>query len=249
LFLIDHNSGVARAIGILAALNAWMLPAYCAEPAQIIPRATVALDSPAYVDMPIWLHVKLPRGMEAIRYPYVLGLAGFGCNQVEVRRNGKLLSVRPELSRSHGIFSMLGEICGSYPSASTRYAGHLPLHLIYRFTEPGTYEVRFTQWTQPWDAVTETSVRSRSKWTAIEVLPSRPGQRAAWLGSVREHLPSEPGEILSDTLPSVLGVADEASFAIVSGYLEHPDPSVRQLAEHGLDYWPEKDNGKRTRQR
>lgn len=52
--------------------------------------ATVSLDAPAYTDMPVWLKIDLPfEG--AVGYPSDLGPAGFGCNMVEVRRNGQRL--------------------------------------------------------------------------------------------------------------------------------------------------------------
>ena len=60
----------------------------------------------------------------------------------------------------------------------------------------------------------------------------------AWL-SLRERPPSDPAELLADTLPSVFGVPDDASFEILAGYLYHPDATVRRFAMDGLSYWPE----------
>jgi hypothetical protein len=50
----------------------------------------------------------------------------------------------------------------------------------------------------------------------------------------------EAADLLTDTLPSLLGLPDEASFEILAGYLYHPDPSVRWYAMYGLSYWPER---------
>ena len=49
----------------------------------------------------------------------------------------------------------------------------------------------------------------------------------------------DAAELLTDTLPSLLGVPDDASFQILAGYLYHPDASVRRYEMDGLSYWPE----------
>jgi hypothetical protein len=54
-------------------------------------KTSISLAQPAYTDMPIWLKVDLVFGLGHVAYPYLTGPAGFGCNQVEVRRDGKLL--------------------------------------------------------------------------------------------------------------------------------------------------------------
>jgi len=46
-------------------------------------------------------------------------------------------------------------------------------------------------------------------------------------------------ELLTDILPSLLGVPDDASFDILAGYLYHSDDSVQRYALDGLSYWPE----------
>jgi hypothetical protein len=48
-----------------------------------------------------------------------------------------------------------------------------------------------------------------------------------------------PTELLTDILPSLLGVPDDVSFEILSGYLYHPEATVRRYAMDGLSYWPE----------
>jgi hypothetical protein len=54
-------------------------------------KATVSLAAPAYTDMPVWLKVETRLGLGRVMYPSAIGPAGFGCNQVEVRRDGKNL--------------------------------------------------------------------------------------------------------------------------------------------------------------
>jgi hypothetical protein len=78
----------------------------------------------------------------------------------------------------------------------------------------------------------------RSEWTPIKVLPAKPNQRAGWLKTLRDHPPSDPAELLTDTLPSLLGVPDDASFDILAGYVYHSNASVQRYALLGLSYWP-----------
>jgi hypothetical protein len=58
-------------------------------------ETTISLAEPAYVGMPVWLNVERRQGLGHILYPSLLGPAGFGCDQVEVRRDGKLLPQLP----------------------------------------------------------------------------------------------------------------------------------------------------------
>ena len=203
-------------------------------------KTTISLEQPAYTDMPVWLKADLPLDSGTIRYPSALGRAGFGCDEVEVRREGKLLAPQPgsDWMRHGMMFS--GNICGSSaPAGASNHTGRLPLHLLYRFEKPGTYEVRLTEWGSPPGFGPQGDFRARSEWTPIEVLPSQPKQRAEWLEAVRARVPADAAELLTDTLPSLLGAPDDVSFEIVAGYLYHPDGSVRRYAMKGLYYWPE----------
>jgi hypothetical protein len=203
-------------------------------------KTTVSLEQPAYTGMPVWLKADLPLDSGAIQYPYYLGPAGFGCNEVEVRREGKLLTPMPGSSWMQSGFGGGGAICGSYSAAfASKHLGRLPLHLLYRFDAPGTYEVRLTLLGDPPGFGPPGDIRGRSEWTPIEVLPSRPNQRAQWLEALRARPPEDTAEVLTDTLPSVLGAPDDASFDILTGYLYHPDVFVRRYATNGLNYWPE----------
>jgi len=108
-------------------------------------------------------------------------------------------------------------------------AGRVPFHLLYRFDRPGQYEVRFTQ--LGGDAQT---IRERSAWTTIKVLPASPSRRADWLRSMEKMAPDEPVELLSDFLPSLLGYGDANSLPLLVGYLYHADDSVRRFVKNGL---------------
>ena len=203
-------------------------------------KTTISLEQPAYTGMPVWLKADLPLGSGPIWYPYVLGPAGFGCNQVEVRREGKLLTPTPGSDWMRHGSGGSGNICGSYRVGSAlTHIGRLPLHLLYRFDAPGTYEVRLSVWGSPVGFGPQTELRARSEWTPIEVFPSQPKQRAQWLEAMRARAPVDAAEVLSDTLPSLLGAPDDISFEILTGYLYHPDLSVRRYAIQGLYYWPE----------
>jgi hypothetical protein len=203
-------------------------------------KTTISLEQPAYTGMPVWLKAELPLDSSVIRYPYYLGPAGFGCNEVEVRREGKLLTPTPGSDWTRHGFGGSGNACGSYGAAlPSKRVGRLPLHLLYRFDAPGTYEVRLTVWGSPVGFPRRGDFRARSEWTPIEVLPSQPKQRAEWLEAVRARAPADAAEVLTDTLPSLLGAPDDISFEIVAGYLYHPDLSVRRYARNGLYYWPE----------
>jgi hypothetical protein len=205
------------------------------------PKMTILLDRPAYTDMPVWLKVEFRSELwGGIRYPSLLGPAGFGCNQVEVRRDGKLLTRLPGSNWNRGQMNFSGPPCGTYVTTPRGFENRLPLHLLYRFDEPGAYEVRFTSRDMEFD-VTASKIQFQSEWTPIEVLPANHYQRAQWLEDVRSKHPMDSAELLSDVLPSVLGLPDEASLDIVRSYLDHPDENVRRFAENGLYYWPEAD--------
>jgi hypothetical protein len=209
-------------------------------------QTTVSLDGPAYTDMPVWLKIALPFEFTgSIRYPFISGQAGFGCNRVEVRRNGQMLPLLPGSHWGRYGIVIAGNICGSYAPAGGKQADRLPLHLLYRLDVPGIYEVRYTLRGVPAGAtVPEAGFRVRSEWTPIEVLAARPGQRPAWLRSLwlrslQDRTPGDASELLTDTLPSLLGIADDASFDVLAGYLYHPDAGVQRYASDGLSYWPE----------
>jgi hypothetical protein len=189
--------------------------------------------------MPVWLKVELPYEFGTVTYPYILGPGGIGCNMVEVRRNGQMLPLLPgsNWARFHPFGP--GNICSSY-SPPNEKADRLPLHLLYRFDAPGIYEVRYSLNSSPVGFyVSRAEVRADSEWTPIEVRAAKSDQRSEWLRSLRNQAPSDPTDLLTDILPSLLGVPDDASFDILAGYLYHPNISVQGYALEGLSYWPE----------
>jgi hypothetical protein len=198
--------------------------------------ATLSLESPARVGMPVWLKLKAPYNRDSgIRYPFMIFPASFGCNEVEVRRNGVLLPRISDVGKQafRGI-AISGPICGSLGFRTVpHFKDRFPLHLQYRFDQPGTYEVRLTR-QQPYfgesPAVTQ--------WTKIEILPADVTARKEWLSDTSAHAPNDTADLLTDFLPSILGNPDEESLLALRPYLYHPDRLVREYAMYGLTYWP-----------
>jgi len=202
-------------------------------------KTTVSLAEPAYVNMPVWLKVETRFGLGRVSYPSPIGPAGFGCNQVEVRRDGKLLPVLPGSNWMKYGGSFSGPPCGSYAfPAGDRKEGRLPLHLLYRFDLPGVYEVRYVARDRAIGPATS-QIRAQSDWTPIEILPSTPDQRKEFLDAMSRRTTTDAAAIVTDILPNILGFPDDASFDLVARYLYHPFPAVHRYASDGLAYWPE----------
>jgi hypothetical protein len=191
-------------------------------------RPKLSLEGVARVGGPVWIRVELPYGFGAIAYPGGDPPLDFGCNQVELRRNGTPLKRTSLVSR--GGFIGPGNGCGNdlaYPGYPRLHSGRLPLHLQYRFDEAGVYEVRYARLNN----IFALEIRTQSDWTKIDILPARP--------PVPRVAPQDPSEILSDYLPSILGFPNPATLSVVVEYLYHPDVMVLRYAAAALDWWPE----------
>ncbi|MGC9948224.1 MAG: hypothetical protein ABSF64_17810 [Bryobacteraceae bacterium] len=199
--------------------------------------AALSLETPAAVGMPVWLKVSGTVGGDAIHYPFDILPAFFRCTDIEVRRNGKLLPrIASMATQAIGPMSGSGPACGSLALRGTSHRlGRIPLHLVYRFDLPGIYEVRYTL-RHGW--IPEQSPAFQSSWTPIEILPGSRAERARWLKEMAAKAPTDPVDLLTDFLPSILGIPDEASLQLVCQYLYHPDTLVRRFAMYGLTYWP-----------
>ena len=188
--------------------------------------ATLSLEQPARVGGPVWVHIQAP-GFPAygdVQYPVEIAPADFGCNEVEVRRNSTPLPRIPmqATARIH-----IGLMCGNMgiPGHEMQHKNRLPVHLQYRFDQPGVYEVRYTRRLGQPEPIFQTA------WTRIEIQPAQP--------SVPVVPPEDPAEALSDYLPGILGFPDAAHLALVTQYLYHPNDTVRQYTSQGLAYWPD----------
>ena len=191
-------------------------------------RPKLSLEGVARVGGPVWIRVELPYGFGAVAYPGGHPPLDFGCNQVEVRRNGTPLT-RASLVSRRGIMGP-GNGCGNdlaYPGSPRPHSGRLPLHLQYRFDAAGVYEVRYARLNN----IFAQEIRTQSDWTKIDILTARP--------PLPRVAPQDPSEILSDYLPSILGFPDTATLSVVVEYLYHPDETVRRYASAALDWWSE----------
>jgi hypothetical protein len=119
---------------------------------------------------------------------------------------------------------------------AAKYLNRAPLHLDYTFDRPGTYEVRYTE--MRFDPRTrKESLYQQSEWTVIEIQPSTPAQRAAWLAKLAAAMPSDPVELMADSLPSLLAVRDEVALRVLGRYLDSPDQVLRTYARYALNYF------------
>jgi hypothetical protein len=199
--------------------------------------AIISLQMPAKVGMPVWLKVSMFEWDGEVRYPFDIRPAGFRCHEVEVRRNGKLLPRIATLATQafDGII-MSGSFCGSLGlPGESQHIGRIPLHLQYRFDQPGTYEVRYVM---RLDFPRDATPTMQSDWTPIEILPGTQTERTQWLMELRNNAPTDTVGLLTDFLPNILGIPDKQSLELLCGYLYHSDSLVRQYAMYGLTYWP-----------
>lgn len=162
--------------------------------------ALLSLEKPAYVHMPVWIHVDPPPPY-SVTYPCLNGPWTTPGYEFEVRRNGRSLDPAPQ------------------PPPPTKRAGaaqcdaptgrsSLPLHLWYRLDEPGTYSVRFT-------AREADQSRYQSEWTDIVVGAFSEEKHDAWLQSLESEIEMNSRGIVSDTIPSLLAWPDEKALAVL----------------------------------
>ncbi len=198
---------------------------------------TLSFEGPLRVGMPVWLKVTAPYRQDAgIRYPFMVYPAAFGCNEVEVRRDGMPLRKIADIgTQAFGGILINGNPCGGISfRTELHFKDRLPLHLQYRFDRPGIYEVRLT---------IHYSFKGRapfvSPWTQIEILPADPAARSEWLKDKVGHAPTDAADLLSDFLPSILADPDDETLQALRPYLYHPDRVVREYVAAALTYWPD----------
>lgn len=202
----------------------------------------LSLYEPASVHMPVWLRVELPYGQqklpylgrESIRYPFSVRPWNFWIFEFEVRRDGRSLPKIPVKSPLLGGVNGFGQI-GLPREPKHKY--RIPLHLQYRFDEPGVYEVRYTAYRNGWPWNRE--VVDQSEWTKIEIRPFSEAQRLEWLQKQKTSAPTDAVELLSDFLPSVLAYPDDPVLPILLDYVHHPDRLVQEYVIHSLGYYGE----------
>jgi hypothetical protein len=196
-------------------------------------RPTLSLAAPAFAGMPVWVRVDKPWGKGSLRYPFYTAPWDIGPGRFEVRFQEQELGILSLLPYAP---MTLGRMIGLPREVPPKYLYRVPLHLVYSFDRPGTYQVRYTEY-RAWPRTVEKTVYQQSAWTAIEVLPSTADQRRIWFQALAAIPPDETVEVLSNFLPSLLAARDEAALRLLAPYLESPDSLVRQYAAYALNYF------------
>jgi hypothetical protein len=167
---------------------------------------TIHIAAPAYAGLPVWIQADLPQRLTA-RYPYATDPSSFGPNEFELKLDGQLLAPTsyPTVPSGGGI---LDDSIATFGSSLNR----LPLHLRYALDKPGNYSVRWTVVRRELSAATkrfsEITV-AQSDWLMFELKPSTREQREAWLAEELAGIPTDPGLIVGDFLPSLLSQAPD----------------------------------------
>jgi hypothetical protein len=202
----------------------------CSDPVVFqfsVRKAFVRLHGHAYVHMPVWIEVNQPWG--DIEYPYSIFPLDFGESKIEVLHHG-------ETQAPFRSFTNFSHSSTAAPPDSPR--GLLPLHLIYRFDEPGVYSVRFTGRGYKYPGAIE--VATQSDWIDIVVEPYSDSQRIAWLqGEAAKARSASVGELVGDIIPSLLASPDDAALTVLLTLVDHPDGMVQQYARMALDLFGE----------
>ncbi len=183
-------------------------------------KAFLHLLGHAYVHMPVWIDVDQPATYD-VHYPYSVFPLDFGGNEFQVFHNGEPLApFRTAIGTGNSI-------------VAPRDApwGRLPLHLIYRFDQPGVYAVRY---------IARRDKHIQSDWTEIVVEPYSDAQRVAWL---QEQLvnarTASAAELVSDIIPSLLAWPDDQALAVLLTLIDNPDGLVQQYARMSLSLFDE----------
>jgi hypothetical protein len=101
--------------------------------------------------------------------------------------------------------------------------------------QPGAYEVRVLKKTNRQHTG---ATIAATGWVSFAVYPGRPGMRQALLERMKQQVPGEADELLTDYLPNLLGIPDKESFEMLTPFVEHSSTYVRLYAAEGYRYWP-----------
>jgi hypothetical protein len=210
----------------LVLLAAFAPQAPAAAQANDVPSFTIAIDQPVYTGQAVWVRT-VDSSQRNIRYPFHAIAGDIGCNRLEVKRDGVLLTPQPQKGYGNGS----GPLCGSAaPKGSPQ--NQLPLHVLYPFTTAGTYSVRWTQ--------TSMRPQGQSDWLTFKVLESTPAQHEAWIKNLLANPPQDDGQLAGDFLPSLIAAApDPRALDALVKYLYAGNRMVSGIASSALEYFPQ----------
>jgi len=191
-------------------------------------RPVLSLPEPAFAGMPVWVRVEKPWGKGWLRYPFDTAPWNTGPGVLEVRSQGRDL---PMLSLLPFVLPNLGWMMSLPGEVPQKYLHRLPLHLVFPMDRPGTYEVRYTEYSPHWE------VPLQSAWTPIEIQPAPPPPRPAMLQPQAPAPPRDTVELLAHFLPSLLSQRDEPALRLLAPYLDSRDPLVSRYAAYALNYF------------
>jgi hypothetical protein len=203
------------------------------------PKVILSLTGLAYVHMPVWVNLNRRFPYYGTLYPYSLLPENFGGGTFEVKRNG--VPEKPvRIPRDGEPVMVNGLLNGSIARAESP-RGRLPLHLQYRFSEPGKYEIHFTGTRLEPDSqgrLRRVQV-DESDWTEIEVLPYSDQQRRQWIREQVSKMSSAPGLLMGDVIPGLLAYPDELALSAILPELYNPDEQVRTFVATSIPMFDE----------
>lgn len=201
------------------------LAAAAQQPSGEIPRSKIVVPDPAYIGMPIWMQIESPVHYP-VRYPSSTSPQDFYCNKVELKRDGvvvPLVIALPAAGRA-------GPACGSLGVEAA--SGQLPIHLQYPSLRPSTYMVRFTR--HQYGRGLHTEIGEQSDWVPMHVRRPPPEMVEHWLTEALSHVPTTPGALLGDTLPSLLASPDPRVLQLMVDTTYNTNEMVSQYAANAL---------------
>ncbi len=183
----------------------------CSEPVRVAFKAqdiVLRVKEPLYTKMPVWVGVEIPMNV-GFEYPFDYCPWDFGGYEFEIRKNGQLSAT---ISTPQCQPSQLGRLFVAREP-------ELPLHLIHKFDEPGTYEIRLHGPILNSDG-SKVVRMGYSEWTRVTISAAPEPMRAAWLADMRQRA----GTVLQ-------GQQDER---LIVSLLAWPDTAALTTLEHLL---------------
>ena len=165
----------------------------------------IHIAEPVYVGLPIWIRADLPETLTA-RYPYTEDPSWFGPNRIELKRSGQIVT-----PASFASVASAGGVADGSIAPTGSPTNQLPVHLRYLLDQPGTYSIRWTVVRREVAAsrrFVETVV-AQSNVLTFEVHASNPEQRDSWIKREATNVPTDPGLVAGDFLPSAMVAAPD----------------------------------------